>query len=287
MNIKNQALVGCHVSIAGGFFKAIQEGMEIGCTAVQIFTKSNRSWSAKPITEHDAQEFITAQKNSSIAMVVAHASYLINLGSSNFDVVEKSYAALVDEIKRCQTLQIPYLVLHPGTSEPGKTRHTAAKTGEYINKALQATPESSTTVLVETMAGQGNSIGSSFQELAEILNVVTEKNRIGICFDTCHAFASGYDFTTQSNYATTFKLFDNTIGLQYLKMFHINDSKKELNSRVDRHENIGSGSIRLRAFEMIMNDPAFATIPKILETPKGDGLENDKKNLAKLISLIQ
>ena len=283
---KNNVLIGCHVSIAGGFFKAIDEGMEIGCTAIQIFTKSNRQWASKPIDPADAQKFITSQKNSKIQVVVAHASYLINLGSATPDVQNKSLAALIDEIKRCQILQIPYLVLHPGTAEEGYHEQTLHQTGNFINQALQATQDCTTTVLIETMAGQGKSIGKSFQELASIIAQIDDKKRIGVCFDTCHTFVAGYDFTTPTSYDAMWKQFDSIIGLRYLKMFHMNDSKKELGSHVDRHENIGQGAISIDAFAMIMNDMRFTKIPKILETPKGDDLELDKKNMATLLKLI-
>ena len=284
---KNQYLIGSHVSVAGGFFNAITEGTEIGCTAIQIFTKSNRQWASKPITDTDAQLFIKAQKNSDIKVVISHASYLINLGSITPDVQNKSFAALVNEIERCHQLAIPYLVLHPGTAEPSLKEMTLQKTGDYINQAINATSHCSTTVLIETMAGQGKSVGSSFEELAIMLNQVSNKNRIGICYDTCHTFAAGYDFTTAEGYKKTFKHFDDLIGLQYLKAFHMNDSKKPLNSHVDRHENIGHGLISIEAFEMILNDSRFADVPKILETPQMENLDNDKMNLQKLLSLIK
>ncbi len=287
MKSKNECLVGAHVSIAGGFFKAIEEGTIIGCTTIQIFTKSNRQWHANSILQADAQAFIAAQKCSEIKTVVAHASYLINLGSATPGVQAKSLSALIDEIKRCHELEIPYLVLHPGTAEPNSKESTLKQTGNYINQALQATPACTTTVLVETMAGQGKSVGSSFEELRTILEQVTDKTRIGVCFDTCHAFAAGYDFTTPQSYTSTFKQFDELIGLKYLKVFHLNDSKKELNSHVDRHEDIGQGLIKLEAFALIMNDPRFKRIPKILETPMTTGIEDYKRNLQTLLSLIQ
>ncbi len=288
MNKKNECLAGAHVSISGGFYKAIEEGTAIGCTAIQIFTKSNRQWGSKAITDHEAQQFIDAQNNSDIKVVVAHASYLINLGSATPGVQEKSFHALVDEIKRCQQLHIPYLVLHPGTAEADSRNATIEETGKLINKALEQTPHCTVTVLVETMAGQGKSIGSTFEELATILHQVTHKKRIGICFDTCHALAAGYDFTTQESYKDLFKKFDDLIGLEYLKIFHINDSKKEMASRVDRHEDIGKGAIKLPAFAMIMNDHRFTNVPKILETPvTGDAITDYKRNLEVLVNLIK
>jgi len=289
MKDKNQIFAGAHVSIAGGFFKAIEEGTQIGCTAIQIFTKSNRQWNSKPISQEDAQKFIAAQKNSDIKIIAAHASYLINLGSSNQETQTKSFHALIDEVERCHQLQIPYLVLHPGTAELEKKELALEKTGNYINQVLDKTSHTSVTILVENMAGQGTSIGSSFEELAAIIFQIKNKKRIGICFDTCHAFVAGYDFTSQEGYTQMFKKFDTTLGFEYLKMFHMNDSKKGLNSRIDRHENIGQGQIPLQAFSFIMNDPRFLSIPKILETPKDetDSIKNDKHNLETLLKLIQ
>ena len=178
-------------------------------------------------------------------------------------------------------------MLHPGTAEAGQVDATLTSTGDYINQALQATSDCITSVLIETMAGQGKSIGSSFEQLAMMISQVEDKKRIGVCFDTCHAFVAGYDFTTPATHAATFKKFNDIVGLEYLKMFHMNDSKKELGSRVDRHEDIGKGAIGLDGFALIMNDPRFADIPKILETPQGENLEHDKENIAALLQLIK
>jgi deoxyribonuclease-4 len=286
MSNKKNHFIGVHVSISGGFSKAIAEGTEIGCTAIQIFTKSNRQWRSKAISKKEALEFIEVQKKSNIKLVVSHASYLINLGSSTPDVQKKSFLALIDEIKRCNQLEIPYLVLHPGTSQPDQKEETLRQTGDYINQAILATSDCSTTVLIETMAGQGKSIGRSFQELAIMLSQIADKKRIGVCFDTCHVFAAGYDLRSQEGYTSTFNEFDSLIGLSFLKLFHMNDSKKELNSHVDRHENIGEGEIGIHAFSMIMNDKRFEEIPKLLETPKDEIFESDRKNMNALINLI-
>ena len=220
-------------------------------------------------------------------MVVSHASYLINLGSTTHEVQKKSFIALVDEIKRCHQLQVPFLVLHPGTAEPENREQTLQETGGYINQALEETNDCSTTVLVETMAGQGKSVGGSFEDLAKIINQVTNKKRIGICFDTCHVFAAGYDITTPQGYENVLQEFDSIVGLKHLKIIHMNDSKKSLGSHIDRHENIGDGAIKLQAFSVIMNDQRLKSIPKILETPKLNGFENDKKNIAILRKTIQ
>lgn len=280
-------LLGAHLSISGGFYKAIETAEEIGCTAIQIFTKSNRQWKAKPISTSDAQQFIEAQKKSCVKIVVAHASYLINLGSANKETRDKSLAALIEEIKRCNTLNIPFLVLHPGTAEPGQEDTTAKDIGKLINQALLTTPECTTSVLVETMAGQGKSIGHTFEKLAMIISQVQNQSRIGVCFDTCHAFAAGYSFESQDDYKSLWAKFDATIGIDKLQCIHMNNSKKEQGAKVDRHEHIDAGKININAFAMIMNDPQLKDIPKILETPKEQGHEEDLHNLAILKSLIQ
>lgn len=285
MNTK--IILGAHLSIAGGFDKAVELGTGLGCTAIQIFTKSNRQWKSKPIERSQAQQFIQLQKSSSVAIVVAHAAYLINLGSTSPETRKKSYDALVDEIQRCNTLAIPYLILHPGTTEPGEDEKTAQSIGEALNKALDETKECTTSILVENMAGQGKSIGGTFQALANIIAQVKNKKRIGVCFDTCHAFAAGYDFSNEKNYKAMWKDFDTTIGLPYLKVLHVNDSKKNIGQRVDRHEHIGQGKIPTQAFAMLMQDPAFAGVPKILETPQEHGVEDIKKNLNALLVLVQ
>ena len=282
---KKEPLLGAHVSIAGGFHKAIEEGQKIDCNAVQIFTKSNRQWKAKPIDPIDAEKFIIAQKNSPIKIVVAHASYLINLGSKSKETQEKSYNALVEELKRCDSLKIPYLILHPGTAEPGTEEETAILIGEKISSAINATKN--TAVLVETMAGQGKSIGHTLEKLSTIVDQVSEKSRIGVCLDTCHIFAAGYDLSSQALYKKFFDEFQLKIGIDFIKTIHINDSKKPLNSRVDRHEHIGQGEIGIEVFSQIMNDPQFKNIPKILETPKENEITDDLKNLKTLKDLLK
>lgn len=265
------------MSIAGGLYKAIERGESIGCTAIQIFTKSNRQWKSNTITPHDANLFRQAWKNSSIQQVIVHASYLINLGSSNPLTLEKSRAALIDELKRCETLGIPYLVLHPGSSKDLHETKCLDQIGIGLNYALQNT--SFTTILLETMAGQGSSVCHSFEHIAYILNSSEFKSRLGVCLDTCHIFAAGYDIRTMNVYTSTWSLFDKTVGLKNLKAIHINDSKKALGSRIDRHEHVGKGKLGIAAFEMLFNDERFFDIPKILETPKAS-LDDDAKNMA-------
>jgi deoxyribonuclease-4 len=276
---KKNNLLGAHVSIADGFYNEIKQGEQIDATCIQIFTKSNRQWASKKITQSDKDFFIKTQENSNISVVVAHASYLINLGSKTDETVEKSILALVDELQRCDELLVPYLVLHPGTQRSSNEEESLIFTAAQINKVLEMAKTQTVTLLLETMAGQGSTIGSTFEQLATIINYIKNKKEIGICFDTCHAFASGYRFDTPDLYRNMWKNFDETIGIKNIKAFHINDSKKALGSKVDRHEDIGKGMIGKNAFRMIMQDPRFIKIPKIVETPVKIGLEDHKRNI--------
>lgn len=285
---KNGLLIGAHVSIAGGFDQAIVRGEKIGATCIQIFTKNNRQWKSKKITQQQADAFTLQQKNSSIKVVVAHAAYLINLGSTNKLVVEKSVHALVDELERCDMLRIPYLVLHPGTLKKDDEQNSLEFIAEHINKVLQQAQPKHVTLLLETMAGQGSVAGHTFEQLATIIKHIKHKRYVGVCIDTCHIFAAGYLFDTPATYKKLWQQFDQTIGLEKLKVFHFNDSKKETGSRVDRHEHIGKGKIGAAAFKLLMNDARFADVAKILETPKGqDEFTDDIKNLETLRSLVK
>lgn len=284
--ISKKLLLGSHVSIAGGFDKAIDRAEEIEATCMQIFTKSNRQWQAKKITEKDAILFKEKQKKSSISIVIAHAAYLINLGSKNDDTVKKSTESLAEELKRCEELSIPYLVLHPGTARFENEENSLQFIAQQIDDAIKTSNTKKVLLLLETMAGQGNTVGYTFQQLATIIKHAKEKKRIGICFDTCHAFASGYDFHNKYLYEAMWQKFDQTIGLEKLKAFHINDSKKELGSKIDRHEEIGKGVIPISSFSLIMKDKKFYNIPKIIETPEGTNkTEFDRKNIQKLKTL--
>lgn len=272
-------LLGVHVSIAGGFDKAVERGNALGCTAIQIFTKNASQWRSKAITAAEAEAFKAALAHSPIQTVIAHDSYLINLAAPPGENRDKSLAAFADEMQRCATLGVPYLVMHPGAHlgagvEVGLERISAAFT-----EIFQAAPEG-VTVLLENTAGQGTYLGSRFEELAEIIER-TPTGRFGICFDTCHAFAAGYDIADAKGYAAVMSDFERILGCKQLHLFHLNDSRKGLASHVDRHEGIGSGALGLEAFRAVMTDPRFADIPKILETPKGeDEISGDVANLA-------
>lgn len=282
--IKKKLLLGAHMSIEGGFHNALERGESIGCTAIQIFTKSNRQWNAQPITQDVAILFKETLKKTNITYVMAHASYLINLASDKKETREKSINALTKELERCSILGIPHLVLHPGSHIKQGVEEGLAHVINGINKAFEQS-KNKTMILLETMAGQGSALGSTFEELAYIKEGISQKDRIGICVDTCHIFVAGYNLAPAKEYKALWKKFDEIIGIKHLKAFHINDSKKEYNSHVDRHEDIGKGCIGKEGFSLIMNDPAFFEIPKILETPK-ESLDQDKNNMETLYNLI-
>lgn len=286
---KKTILIGAHVSVEGGLNKAIKRGEEIGATCIQIFTKSNRQWSSNPLTSDEIDEFIKQQKISNIKVVITHAAYLINLGSESDETVQNSIDALVVELQRCESLRIPYLILHPGTMRNKNDElQSLIFTAQQIDKALEIANVKEVTLLLENMAGQGSSIGYTFEQLSIIIKNIDHKEKMGVCLDTAHAFAAGYSFSSISTYEAMIRNFDETIGLERLKVFHINDSKKECGSRVDRHENIGKGLISEKAFELIINDTRFENVPKILETPKGeDWLIADKKNIETLTGYLK
>lgn len=275
--MKKRLLLGAHMSIAGGFHQAIHAGQSIHCTTIQIFTKSNRQWASKKITDAEIEKFQHSLKASSIEQIVAHSSYLINIGSPNKETEQKSVQALADELQRCQSLQIPYLVVHPGSHLEGPIEHCLETIARNINIILNE-HRGSTMILIELMAGQGTTVGNTFEQLASIRDQINDKNRIGICFDTCHAWSSGYDFSNSKKYDSMWQKFDDTIGIQNLKVIHMNDSKALCGSHVDRHESIGKGHIGIKAFGYIMNDERFFDIPKILETPK-TSLADDLLNM--------
>ena len=282
---RNKVLLGAHMSIEGGTHEALMRGASIGCTTLQIFTKSNRQWTAKSLTQKEADLFKKTQKDLGIAPIVAHASYLLNMASAKTDIHTKSINALTKELDRCELLGIPYLVLHPGSRLNTPIEEALEHVALGIDTALRNS-QSDTMILLETMAGQGTTVGSSFNELGTILKKTVHKSRVGICLDTCHVFAAGYDLSTKTSYQNLWKDFDQEIGLEKLKAIHINDSKKGLGSQVDRHADIGAGEIGLEGFKLLMNDKRFFTIPKILETPKAQ-LSDDKRNIEKLLSLME
>jgi deoxyribonuclease-4 len=280
-------LLGSHVSIAGGLHNAFTMAQKIGCTAIQIFTKNANRWQAKPLTQEAIEQFLNAWKASEVKSVSVHDSYLINLGTPKPDLLKKSQNALLIELQRCEQLQIPYLVMHPGSHVGSGEEEGLKRVVESFDIIHEQTPGYQAKILVETTAGQGSALGYRFEHLAHIRAMVREPERIGVCLDTCHIFAAGYDFRAETSYQSTMDAFDSIIGLQHLKVIHLNDSLKEFDSRVDRHEEIGKGQIGLDGFRHVMRDPRLKDVPKILETPKAkDPVASDQENLRILRKLM-
>jgi deoxyribonuclease IV len=279
-----ELLIGSHMSIAGGLYRALERGQEVNCRTIQIFLKNSNQWNAKPLTEQDRELFLENQNRFQIHPVVAHDSYLINLASPDEALYQKSIAAFIEEIKRADFLGVPYLVLHPGAHVGSGINAGISRVAAALSQALDSV-ESPVMILLENTAGQGSNLGHRFEELAGIMKQIKDHKRIGVCLDTAHAFAAGYDIRTKESYEATMGAFDRLIGIENIRVFHVNDSKKELGSRVDRHTHIGEGCIGLETFRLLINDPRFLKIPKILETPKGTGTQEDVQNLATLRSL--
>ncbi len=280
-------LLGAHMSIAGGVDKALIRGASIGCQAIQIFLKNNTQWAGRPYGDEERRDFFRFKKRFRIRVVIAHDCYLINLASAHSDVRRKSLLALEDECIRAEQLGLPFLVIHPG-SHLGQGEKTGLRQiGEGVQQIIERTAQSAVRILFETTAGQGTSLGYQFDQLAELLALVGSEARTGVCFDTAHVFAAGYDLRSARGYATTFRRFDQIIGLRRLHVFHLNDSQKPLGSRVDRHEHIGRGLLGLEPFRRLLNDPRFRNVPMVLETPKGPDLKEDIENLQVLRSLIK
>ena len=259
--------VGAHVSAAGGVENAPLNASRIGASALALFTKNQRQWKAKPLTEDSIITFKQNLKKVNILPehCLPHDSYLINLGHPDEEKREKSLEAFIDEMQRCHALDLLMLNFHPGS------HLNQISEGECIeniisslNKALAATQNVS--VVIENTAGQGSNVGYSFEHIAEIIRGIEQKHRVGVCIDTCHAFAAGYDIRTRDTYEKTMEEFETVIGIEYLRGAHLNDSRKPLGSRVDRHQSLGKGDIGLDAFRFIMNDPRFDNIPLVLET---------------------
>ena len=278
-------MLGAHMSIAGGHALAIERATAFGMTACQIFTKNANQWAAKPITPDAAESFRARVAESEVAIVVAHDSYLINLASPDDALWERSSAAFDDELRRCAQLGVPWLVTHPGAHMDSGVELGMRRVATALNRLFDTLPDLDVTVLLETTAGQGTTLGRSFEELAGILALVEDQTRVGICFDTCHVFAAGYELRDASAYAVTMHSFDEIIGFDRLRVFHLNDSRKGLGARVDRHAAIGEGELGTEAFRHLINDERFAEHPGILETPKGDDGEEDRRNMATLRAL--
>jgi len=279
-------LLGAHMSISGGLHLAFDRLAEVHGEALQIFTKNERQWKSPAITPQDVELFRANWQRCGSIPVAAHGSYLINLAAIDTVNLGKSVEAFADELRRAELLKVPFLITHPGSHLGAGVEEGLRRFTENMDRALDISKTSEVIILIENTAGQGTNLGSSFEEIAFILNETRNRERVAVCFDTCHAFAAGYDLRDDQCYEETFLQFDQAVGLAQVKYFHLNDSKKGLASRVDRHEHIGKGSIGLEGFRLLLNDPRFCDHPMVLETPKEKDLENDKENLRTLRSLL-
>ena len=278
--------LGAHMSIEGGLDRAVERARRAGCDVLQIFTKNSNQWKARPLGPEEIARFRARLETDGIGQVSAHDSYLINLASPDEVLHRRSIDALTEEVRRCDQLDIASLIVHPGAHLGSGLAQGIGRIAAALNELHETLPEARARVLLEVWAGQGSTIGSRFEEIAAIIESVRTPERLGVCFDTCHAFAAGYDIRTAAGYEATFAEFDRIIGIGRISAFHLNDSKKDLGCRVDRHEQIGKGWIGLEAFRLLMNDSRFETIPMYLETPKGEDLAEDVENLATLRSLL-
>ena len=286
--------LGAHMSVTGGKYMAFQRGKTLNCESIQVFIRNVRSWSSKPLIQSDIDDFLNIKEElkEEIWPTISHNSYLINLASIDNEKLEKSYSSMLDELIKANQLGIELENMHPGVipiSDKNEISKKEALTQitNQLNQLMVETKGSKVIILLETTAGQGKGLGNKFHHLATIIDKIKDKNRIGVCFDTAHSFAAGYDFTTKKKYNEMWNEFDDIIGLKYLFAFHLNDTEKELGSRVDRHTHIGQGKIGKEPFGFLLNDERFKDHPGIIETPKGKDMKEDVMNLATLRSLIK
>jgi deoxyribonuclease-4 len=283
------SLLGAHMSIAGGCHKAVEAAAGLGMDCVQLFTKNNNRWRGKPLTTEDIRLFRDAIERTGMRAPCAHDSYLINLASPDNALWMNSLDAFVDELERAEALGLIGVVMHPGSFVTSSEEAGLLRVAEALDEAHRRTPRFKTTTLLETTAGQGTNLGHRFEHLAWIIEHVRDPDRVAVCVDTCHIFAAGYPIVSKSDYTATMNEFDRVVGLDCIRCFHLNDSKKPLGSRVDRHEKIGAGCLGLEPFRHLANDPRFAATPMYLETPKGEenGELLDAINLKTLRKLVK
>lgn len=272
----DQLLIGAHCSTAGGLEKALLEGKEIGATTIQLFTSNQKQWKGREITDEMAETFFRTQEETGIKKIMCHDSYLINLGSPKPELLEKSREAFNNEILRCHKLDIAYLNFHPGAATGSTVDECLSTIIESLKTFSKLCEQGKTRLLLETTAGQGTSVGHEFEHLATIIEGVKGDVPIGVCIDTCHIFAAGYDIRTPEAWEATLKDFEKTVGLKHLYAFHLNDSLKPFDSRRDRHAQLGEGEIGLDAFKFMMQHPQLREIPKYLETPMGPARWKDE-----------
>ena len=277
-------LLGAHFSIAGGLHRAMETARSLGCPVAQIFTKNASTWKERALSAIEIARFTEARTAAGVTSVASHTSYLINPAGPDASKRKRSCRALREELLRSADLDLSTVVLHPGSHMGSGEDAGIHRAADSLNSVLADTPATTPRLLLETTAGQGSCLGRRFEELAEILSRIDDPARVGVCLDTCHIFAAGYDLRTRTAFEYTLEAFDRIIGIEHLYLIHFNDAKNPLGSRVDRHAHIGEGAIGLAAFGFFMNDPRLRRIPKILETPKDQ--DGDRKNLDRLRRLL-
>jgi deoxyribonuclease-4 len=275
-------LIGAHMSIAGGLHRALERGAELGCDAVQIFLKNQRQWAAPPLTEPAVRAFRAARRRVGIRAVFAHASYLINLASPGDAQWAHAVSAFADELERAEALGLLCVVIHPGSHVGGGSAAGLAQVTAALDEVVRQTAGYRVRIALENTAGGGHTIGRTFRELGELLARAARPERLGICIDTCHLFAAGYDIRREAGWNAAFAECAECVGLRRVLAFHLNDSRAPLGSGLDRHEHIGRGRLGLGPFRRLLNDPRFARVPKVLETPKEPEPRADRRNLATL-----
>ncbi|GIV15681.1 MAG: putative endonuclease 4 [Armatimonadota bacterium] len=280
----NTRQIGAHMPTTGGLHKAITSGHEIGCTAVQLFTASPRQWRTRPLSEEDIIAFARAREETGIHTIISHDSYLINLAAPNEDILQRSREAFLDELQRAEALGIPWVVTHMGAYLDSSEEEGLVVLGESVRHLLRQTEGMKAGIALETTAGQGTNLGYRFEHLARIIDMAGGSERVGVCFDTCHVFVAGYDIRTPDALSATLDEFDRVIGLDRLKVIHVNDAKKPLGSRVDRHEHIGDGELGRETFRILLQEPRLMHVPVILETPDAEKMHPE--NLRRLKELL-
>ena len=286
MQNQQDALLGAHMSIAGGIPKSLDRALDVGCNVLQIFVKNNNQWRGRVMLDPEVREFRQRWAESPIHQVVAHDSYLINLASPKEELWERSIAAFLDEMDRCERLGLSHLVTHPGAHVGAGEAWGIDRIAAALKRILEKTASYRVKIALETTAGQGSTLGHRFQHLRDILAGCGSSEQVVVCMDTCHVFAAGYDIRTEEGYDSIMAEFDQIVGLDRLEVLHFNDSKRAFGSRVDRHEHIGQGHIGKAGFRWFLNDPRLGQVPKLLETPKENQGEADRRNLKVLRSLL-
>ena len=277
--------IGFHVSISGGFSLAVQRAYELGCSTMQIFSRNPRGWTVKPLDGGDIAEFKRLREQYDIGPVFVHTNYLINLASPKSDLYQRSIEQFVIDLERTEHLGAEYLVTHLGSASGQEPEWMIGRVADALNMAMKL-HKPQATILLENTAGEKGDVGYTFEQVSEVISRLRDKDKIGICYDTCHGFAAGYDVRTKKGVDAIAKKIEETVGLEKLKGMHLNDCLKDFSSRVDRHWHIGEGKIGEDGFKAILNHTAFKDIPKIMETPK-ETEEDDPRNMKKVRSLVK